>query len=430
MHIAFVDTNTVGLQAMDAARRAGHHATYVCSRRFAALVGGLETVRAGGHADAVVEIESALDEEELHAALAALQRDRALDAVLTVLDFCALPVARCARRLGLPGTDPGAVALAQDKPACRERIEARGLRSVAHAVVTDIGVARAFAAGIGYPVIAKPRRGAASLLAARIESPEQLDAYFESLRRELSVPPGVADALSPETLIEHYVEGPLFSVEVAAAAGELVALIVSARKRCMLDPSVELGTTMPAPLAPEIAQVLRSYALDCVRALDLDLGIFHVEVILGPEGPVLVEVNPRIMGGNMPRVFRLATDVDPYELLLHIHTRAELPPACRTIVPLRAASTRMIGPASAGRIRRDLPAGWTAPFMRHVAHWKFDAQPGMAVRAMESSFWSSHFQVTHANPAEASLLAEWIISATARATGIDLRCSSEDYLLS
>jgi biotin carboxylase len=428
MRVAFVDSNAVGLNALRAARQAGHEVVFIGSRRFAGLIGGFAQLRSGGHADEVVEIESSLDELALGTVLFSLHGQRQLDAVLTVLDFCALPVARCAKRLGLPATSPQAVALAQDKAACRQHIEAHGLRSVPHAVVRHRAAAAAFAAEIGYPMIAKPKRGAASLLTARIDTPERLDAYFAGLGRTLDVPQGVVDSLSDETLIERYVEGPLFSVEIAAAGGELVPLIVSARKRCIADPSIELGTTMPAPVQPSTARALTDYAIDVVKCLELDLGIFHVEVIQGPDGPVLVEVNPRIMGGNMPRVFQLATGVDPYALLVQLHTTGRMPPACREVSAVRAATTRMIGTTAAGQVCAALASDWTAPFAPHLANWQFDVAPGMPVPAMESSYCAGHFQLTRTTPAEASLLAEWVISVAAQATSLDLRRSSEDYL--
>ncbi|UXX92169.1 ATP-grasp domain-containing protein [Streptomyces sp. AD2-2] len=37
-----------------------------------------------------------------------------------------------------------------------------------------------------------------------------------------------------------------------------------------------------------------------VRALGIVLGPAHVELRLGPEGPVLIEVNPRLAGGWIP----------------------------------------------------------------------------------------------------------------------------------
>jgi biotin carboxylase len=430
MHIAFVDSNTVGLAALRTARRHGHHVSFVTSRRFAGLMGGRQVLDNAEVAptNAILEIETALDEEELFNAVSSLHRERPLDAIITVVDFCTHPVARCAQRMGLPGTDPVAVALAQDKAACRARIAAHGIRSIPYALVGSAKEAKQWAARQGYPVIAKPKRGAASLLTAKITQAAELDAYFSSLDRALSVPQGVIDTLSNETLLEAYVDGPLFSVEMAAAQGEYLPMALSWRKRCMADPSVELGTVMPAPVSASAAKAMKDYAVAVARSLELDLGIFHIELIYGANGPVLVEVNPRIMGGNIPTVFTLATDVDPFEMLIGLHATGRLPDICRKVAPLRAAATRSLGPSVAARVRPDLRSDWDRNFRPEVALWTMGIEAGLELPAMDSTFYARHFQLVRASAIEASLMAEWIISVTAEATGLQLRQSMEDYL--
>ena len=427
MNIVFVDSNPVGLGALRAAKRAGHFVTFISSTDFADFLNGLDVVSNPEHSDQVIQIQSSLDEEELFSVLSQLRRQGQLDAVISVLDFCTHVVARCARRLGVPGTDPAAVALSQDKAACRARIAEHGIRSVPFALVTDLASAKECAARIGYPVIAKPKRGAASLLTAKIESPSQMDAYFASLQHTLAVPQGVIETLSTETLIEGYVVGPLFSVEMAAARGEHRAMALSWRKRCIDDPSIELGTTMPAPVGTAIASALTEYATAVARCLGLDLGIFHIELIYGPDGPVLVEVNPRIMGGNIPTVFRLATDIDPFELLVDIHSKGELPEVCRSVVAVRSATTRSIGPATQKRVNEDLNPQWTFPIRAQLVNWNVILHTADVVDAMDSTYCPNHFQLVMPSSTQASLLAEWIIAITAQSTGLQLRQSSEDY---
>jgi biotin carboxylase len=164
------------------------------------------------------------------------------------------------------------------------------------------------------------------------------------------------------------------------------------------------------------------------RSVGLDFGIFHIEIILGKHGPVLVEANPRIMGGNMPTVFKLATGIDAYDLLVDMYLTRGLPQACRGIVPIQAATTRMIGAAESAEVEKTIASNWNAPFKERLAGWRFDVSRGTRMAKMDSSTCPFHFQVVGASAHERSLLAEWIIGQTARGTGIKLRSSSEDYL--
>ena len=135
------------------------------------------------------------------------------------------------------------------------------------------------------------------------------------------------------------------------------------------------------------------------------------------------------MGGNMPIVFKLATGIDVYDLLIDMHLQRRLPAWCFDISAKRAASTRMIGALEAGNVKSPLDPNWTAPFIRHVENWNFEASADMRLATMETSFCPYSFQVVRDSPVETSLLAEWIVSMTSNAIGIDMRRSGEDYLL-
>lgn len=425
MHIVFVDSNLVGLNAMSAAKAEGHEVSFLCSNRFQQMVGGRTNPQLVDIVNRILIIDDPLVPSQLNHELSKLNAISEIHAVLSVLDFCTLAVAEASQVLGLRHTSLSAIKNSQDKEVCRNIIENANLPSCKHALVVNADSARAFAAEVGFPIILKPQRGAASLLAKKIDDAAAIDGYF-SMSHELDGP--LANTVSPSILAEEYLSGPLMSVEVIAAGSCYLPLMVCARKRCSIDPSIEIGTTMPAPVSEEIAEQLSQYAVAAAKAVGLDFGIFHIEMILTDRGPVLVEINPRIMGGNMPTLYRLATKVDPYQLLLKLYLAGEIP---RDELPKdisSAASTRMIGLLEAGNVTKDLQPDWFTKFKQHTVAWQFDIQPNQAVPAMKSSFNPYFLQVVGANGAESSLLAEWLISAISVETGLKLRCSAEDYL--
>lgn len=430
MHVVIVDSNRIGLRALRAAKRAGHYVTFIGSRRLEELVVSFDHLRAPELTDRVVTIDTAQDEATLLATLKSLDAERKIDALFTVIEVNVASVARCAKALGLPGTDPEAVHLSQDKALCRRQIAACGLTSVAYAVVDSLDAAREAALRIGYPMIAKPKVGAASLRALKVENDDELVSYFASLSGAVEGPEGYIDAMSAETLLEHYVEGPLFSVEIAVAGGEIQPMVLSWRKRCTENPAIELGTVIPAPVSTTIRDAMFEYTASVVRACKLNLGVFHIELIYGPEGPVLVEINPRIMGGNIPAVFNLATDIDPYEVLLEIFLTGRMPAICRNINPVRAAATRSLGPKHPARLADDFSEkDWDADFRPLLSQLSYQYAPGMHVPDMNSTWYPWHFQLVRPSAVEASLLAEWIIMTAAEKTELALRRSGEDYLL-
>lgn len=117
--------------------------------------------------------------------------------------------------------------------------------------------------------------------------------------------------------------------------------MVSGRHRAQQDETYELGATMPAPISNNDRLKCIAYAIEVVKALGLNFGIFHLEMIVDQGKPVLVEANPRLMGANMPRIFQETTSVNIYESLIKIHLNDEnIPsdfPVTRPISAIRFA---------------------------------------------------------------------------------------------
>jgi biotin carboxylase len=73
---------------------------------------------------------------------------------------------------------------------------------------------------------------------------------------------------------------------------------------------VEIGHDFPAPLDPPDADAIGAAAVQALRALGLGWGPAHVELRLTSAGPRIVEVNPRLAGGMIPRMVEEALGVD------------------------------------------------------------------------------------------------------------------------
>ena len=77
---------------------------------------------------------------------------------------------------------------------------------------------------------------------------------------------------------------------------------------------VEIGHDFPAPLTDQIRADIELAALDALAALGLGWGPSHLELRLTPAGPRIIEVNPRLAGGMIPRLVLEATGIDLIEL--------------------------------------------------------------------------------------------------------------------
>jgi biotin carboxylase len=209
-----------------------------------------------------------------------------------------------ARALGLPHQDPAAVTLCRDKNRQRTRLSEAGLPGPRFAAVRMAGEAVVAAAAIGFPVVVKPVAGSGSigvrLCATADEVREAADHVLCTDHQALALPPQQA------VLVEEYLRGREYSVEVLGT--EVVGVT---RKHLGPVPYfVEIGHDFPAPLPGRERRVLADTAIAALRALGLGHGPAHVELRLTAAGPRVVEVNPRLAGGMIPRLVQEAYGVD------------------------------------------------------------------------------------------------------------------------
>jgi S-sulfo-L-cysteine synthase (3-phospho-L-serine-dependent) len=71
-----------------------------------------------------------------------------------------------------------------------------------------------------------------------------------------------------------------------------------------------LGHDFPADLSPQLRASIAEVAQQGLRALGLNWGPGHVEIRLTAQGPAIVEINPRLAGGFIPEIMRLAFGID------------------------------------------------------------------------------------------------------------------------
>ncbi|MGW0389361.1 ATP-grasp domain-containing protein [Streptomyces sp. NPDC003042] len=241
--------------------------------------------------------------------------------------------ARTAAKLGLPGPDADAVTRCRSKDTQRALHAAAQVPVPRFAAVSDAAEAAGAAARIGFPVVVKPVSGSGSIGVRLCADAEETRAWTGRLLAEGST----------TVLVEATVFGPEFSVETFD--GAVVAVVA---KHVGPEPYfVETGHDVPAPVPAPVADALATTAVRAVAALGLHYGAAHTELRLGPDGPVVIEVNPRLAGGMIPVAVRAATGVDLVDTVI---ARAAGQPAAVPGTAAGHAAVRFVRLPAEGRV--------------------------------------------------------------------------------
>ncbi len=241
--------------------------------------------------------------DEVAADLAAVS----VDGVIAFTDSQLLLAARLSAALGLEGNTPEVVEALIDKIAQRRALDAGGLagpRFVRLDPATGCDEVVRQTAGLHFPVAVKPVRGSGSRLTVRAADPEGVAAHLLGARDA-----AVGDFIVEEWLaeIDPCEAGPFadyVSVEVVANRGLIVPLAVTG-KFPLAEPCLETGNFMPHHLDPPLASAVVDVAVRAAWALGVSSGALHIEVKLTPSGPRVIELNGRVGGGAIDRLFAM-----------------------------------------------------------------------------------------------------------------------------
>lgn len=323
-HVLFIDSNECGLDSVRMAKQLGYRVTFVeCSvshmykdtpdnRR---LLDSLDHVLTTPYtSDAVALIDLLKDHLEHHP----------VDAAIAPFEGALEATARVCAEFGIPFSSVAAVTAARNKEQARSLLQNAGLANAQYSVALNVAEAAAAAEKMGYPVILKPKSGMDSVCVHRADTPQDLRAAAEEiLSAGDQLSPGfrqIKEQFSRGILVEQYLVGQMVSVEIGIRGDETHVFMVSGRQNTEIDECLPMGVFMPAKLSPSDYAQCVNYAKRVCQVLGLEFGLYHIEIMMTADGPVLVEANARLMGGIMPRVYRIVTGGCPIEdALLRLH---------------------------------------------------------------------------------------------------------------
>ncbi|MEM5345618.1 biotin carboxylase [Paraburkholderia azotifigens] len=275
---------------------AANSVAYVCTPHGSAALDASQIAH-------VEELSDILDEDALHRAVGACQAALGgIDRLIALSEFDLLTAARLRSSFNIHGDLPDTVVRFRDKTVMKHTVAAAGLRVPRFAPLEDVALAEVESMHVmRFPIIVKPRTGAATIGVRRIDTRARLDMLWPTL-------PLV------EYECEEYIEGPVYHVDGFLLNGSLVIARASRyiNTRLQFAQGKPLGSVMldPGPLN----DALLEFSEACLRALALRNGPFHLEIIGGCDGFYFLEVGARVGEGEIPFLFHELYGVDLFDL--------------------------------------------------------------------------------------------------------------------
>ncbi|MER8113810.1 ATP-grasp domain-containing protein [Streptomyces sp. NPDC094031] len=240
-------------------------------------------------------------------------------AVVPTLEYAVPFAARLAERYGLPGAGLGAALVLRDKSALRRVSAAAGIANPVSQEVRTLEEVRGFVAEHGLPAILKPADLQASLGTYVLTDEAELPAAWEQVQDQSD-----GDAFLPDRaavsrmLVETFVKGTEFSVELLVRDGECLFGNVTGKQLFTGPYPVESGHTIPADISGDDTARLLLATQRLVDAVAFRTGFVHAEWIVADGVPYLVEAAGRLAGDMIMPLINHAYGTDVIAAFLDV----------------------------------------------------------------------------------------------------------------
>lgn len=256
------------------------------------------------------EIISTIDAPAI---VAAAKRHR-IDGVMTLAtDMPMRSVAAVAKEMGLVGIDADTAVKATNKAEMRKALEAGGVPIPKFYKVSNQGEYDAAVKSVSGSFIVKPADSSGSrgiYLIRDLNDRQQIDAAYPYSRHF---------SRSGDVVVEEYMQGPEVSVETLTVDGTCHVIQITDKITTGAPHFVEMGHTQPSRLPEEIRCRIAEVAIAANRAIGIQNGPSHTEIIVTDEGPKIVELGARLGGDCITtHLVPLSTGVDMVENCIRI----------------------------------------------------------------------------------------------------------------
>lgn len=238
------------------------------------------------------------------------------DGVIAIYESYILPASRIAEFLNLPGIPVAAAEACTDKFIMRNLFAKSKIKiSPDYALINSEKQLLEFADRHQYPLILKPTNLAKSLLVTKNHDKNEL---IKNYQKSMDLLHGTykkyAPNRNPQLIVEEFLEGSIHSVDAFIDSdGKVTVLpyIVDYQTGYDIgyDDNFHYSRLLPSSLNDKEQKDLQRCAEVGVKALGMKNTPAHIEIIMTPNGPRIVEIGAR-NGGYRERMHMLANGID------------------------------------------------------------------------------------------------------------------------
>ncbi|SRR5579883_1418508 len=265
-----------------------------------------------------------------------INRTYPLSAIIPGSEYHVPIAAKLSNNMGLPGISPQQAKYLRVKSDMRECLSNHNLRCPRYAVIASNEDILKAIENVSFPCVIKPIASAGSVHVSRANNIDELLTAYHLMCMDTWSELG--QGIGNIALIEEYIQGEEFSVE--GYVDSHGAHIISITKK-ILSPEpyfVEMGHIVPANIHDPARMAIQAYVHAVIKAFDISVGIFHCELKIDQQGPILIEMAGRLAGDRICDLILLSSGINLYQIMLRSYLGQSI--HCDSILPKQYAGIR------------------------------------------------------------------------------------------
>ena len=253
-------------------------------------------------ADIEKEVISTIDVDSV---VEAAKRHGVCGVVTVASDMPMRSVAAVAKEMGLVGVSEETAIKSTNKADMRKAFEENSVASPKSYKASNKEEFNEIKAKFNGSFIIKPADNSGSRGVFLVNNDSESDKAYEYSSRF---------SRSGDVVVEEFMQGPEVSVEILAVKGEYHVLQVTDKLTTGAPHFVEIGHSQPSRLPKADVDAIKNLAIQAAKAVGIENGPGHAEIILTKDGPKMVEIGARMGGGCITtHLVPLSTGIDMTE---------------------------------------------------------------------------------------------------------------------
>lgn len=274
--------------------RGGYHREFALKtllrKNWNILIADRPSCREFGYADRSYALDDIRTPEVMFELAKKIHGEVPFDGAITFSDSCVVALGMLSDYYGFDYFGEGIARILTNKFETRRYLKGLGIDSTDFFCFHSLEEVEEKIDRLKFPCVLKPTDRAGGDGVQVVRRREEIEsAYYE----------GMEHSIKKEIIVEDFLPGDEYCVEVFIMSSEVYFLSISEKHVTDTKYCIELFDITPAPIDDDLKKRIEAFLYTIIKEMPLNIAVLHIEIRVNNGEIKIVEINPRPAGGTL-----------------------------------------------------------------------------------------------------------------------------------